>query len=136
MPLTLRQLLETARAEVESISVEDAQEMMTEGALLLDVRDAPELEANGHASVVHHIPRGMLEFRADPESPFHDPVMQPDRPMILYCASGARSVLAAKLLKDMGFEKVYNLGGFNEWKEGGGPVTGPFDRGMDIDQGM
>ena len=130
MALTLRQMMDGANAQVEQVGVERAQELLSEGALLLDVRDAPELDANGHASVAHHVPRGMLEFRADPQSAFHDPMMDPARPVVLYCASGARAALAGKLLKGMGYEQVYNMGGFNEWKEAGAPVVEPLDRGM------
>ena len=96
--------------------------MMAKGALLLDVRDAPELAAIGRAVGSHHIPRGMLEFRADPASPSHDAALQTDRPVILHCASGGRSALAGKLLQDMGYTQVFNLGGFKDWQDAGGAV--------------
>lgn len=121
MPVTAQGLLAAAHAEVPRISAAEAQKMMAEGALLLDVRDAPEL-AGGRAQGSHHIPRGMLEFRADPSLPSHDPELRPDRPVILHCASGGRAALAGKLLKDMGYAQVYNLGGFKDWVEAGGPV--------------
>lgn len=130
MSVTLKDMMEAANAAVDRISVERAQDLLAEGALLLDVRDAPELEANGRAAASHHVPRGMLEFRADPDSPFHDPELRKDRPVILYCASGGRAALAGKLLKDMGYQAVYNIGGFKDWKDAGAPVTEPMDRGM------
>ena len=130
MSQSLADMLEAARSAVPSISVPDAQAKIADGAMLLDVRDAPELQMNGRAQGAHHVPRGMLEFRADPESPYHDPEFRPERPVILYCASGGRAVLAGKLLKDMGFEEVYNLGGLKDWVEGGGPASTPVDRGM------
>ncbi|MCC5974072.1 MAG: rhodanese-like domain-containing protein [Rubellimicrobium sp.] len=130
MPKTLKDMLDAANAAVERIDAARARALVAEGALLLDIRDAPELEASGRAEGSHHVPRGMLEFRADPASPFHDPELSPERPVVLHCASGGRAALAGKLLKDMGYAQVYNLGGFKDWKEGGGPVTGPIDPGM------
>lgn len=122
MPVTAQSLLAAAHAEVPRISTAEAQRMLAEGALLLDVRDAPELTA-GRALGSHHIPRGMLEFRADPALPSHDAELRPDRPVILHCASGGRAALAGKLLKDMGYGAVYNLGGLKDWVEGGGPLA-------------
>ncbi len=122
MPVTSKDLVAAANAVVPRISTSEAQAMIANGALLLDVRDAPELQAMGRATGSHHIPRGMLEFRADPASPSHDAELQTDRPVILHCASGGRSALAGKLLVDMGYKQVYNLGGFKDWKEAGGPV--------------
>jgi rhodanese-related sulfurtransferase len=81
----------------------------------LDVRDAPEVAASGKVAGALHVSRGMLEFRADPESPYHDKNFDKDKAVILYCASGGRAALAGKLLKDMGYDKVYNVGGFKDW---------------------
>lgn len=130
MPLTAAAMLEAAHAVVPKISTQDAQAKMAEGALLLDIRDAPELQMNGRAAGSHHIPRGMLEFRADPATQFHDPELRFDRPVILHCASGGRAALAGKLLKDMGYAEVYNLGGLKDWVEAGGPASEPVDPGM------
>jgi rhodanese-related sulfurtransferase len=71
------------------------------------------------------VPRGSLEFKADPDSPGHDKNFTKDRPVILHCASGGRAALAGKLLKDFGYDKVYNLGGFKDWAEAGGKVDKP-----------
>lgn len=122
MPLTVKAMMEAANAVVERIDAERAKELIGQGALLLDIRDAPELERTGRAAGSHHIPRGMLEFRADPDVPSHDPELRRDRPIVLHCASGGRAALAGKLLKDMGYEQVYNLGGFSDWVNGGGAV--------------
>lgn len=130
MPVTVTQLVQAAEAVVPKISADEAMQRIAGGALLLDIRDAPELQSSGRAIGSHHIPRGMLEFRADPATPFHDPELRFDRPIIVHCASGGRAVLAAKLLKDMGYGEVYNLGGFSAWKEGGGAVSEPVDPGM------
>lgn len=130
MPVTVKDLMEAANAAVERITIDQAQALVSEGALLLDVRDAPELQASGRAAGSHHIPRGMLEFRADPDTPFHDPELRFDRPVVLHCASGGRAALAGKLLKDMGYGEVYNIGGLKDWIAGGGQVSEPVDPGM------
>ena len=69
-----------------------------------------------------HVSRGMLEFRADPKSAYHDKNFVKDKTLILYCASGGRSALGGKVLKDMGYDRVYNLGAFKEWADSGGVV--------------
>ncbi|MCA3505810.1 MAG: rhodanese-like domain-containing protein [Rhodobacter sp.] len=130
MPITSKDLVDAANAVVPRIDTAAAQEKIAQGALLLDIRDSMELEKTGRAEGSHHIPRSMLEFRADPASPYHDPQMRPDRVVVLHCASGGRAALAGKLLKDMGYAEVYNLGGFRDWKEAGGPVQEPVDPGM------
>ncbi|RVT53767.1 rhodanese-like domain-containing protein [Rubrivivax albus] len=131
MSLSVKQMLEAAHAAVPRISPEEAKSLVASAnALMLDVRDAPEVEKSGRISGAHHVSRGMLEFRADPDSPFHDKAFRRDRPVILYCASGGRSALAGKVLKDMGYAQVYNLGAFKDWAEGGGKVDHPIDPGM------
>ncbi|WP_282119957.1 rhodanese-like domain-containing protein [Ruegeria atlantica] len=123
MPLTVGQMMEAANAAVERIDTIKAKELIGQGALLLDVRDAVELQQTGRAQGAHHIPRGMLEFRADDTLKSHDPELRKDRAIVLYCAAGGRAALAGKLLKDMGYEKVYNIGGLPDWVNGGGEVT-------------
>ncbi|PCJ04353.1 MAG: rhodanese [Rhodobacteraceae bacterium] len=130
MPVTLQMMMQAANAEVERIPADRARQMVDDGALLLDIRDGPELDAIGRAIGSHHIPRGMLEFRADPASPAYDTALQFDRPIVLHCASGGRAALAGKLLKDMGYAQVYNMGGFSDWQAAGGPVSEPLDPGM------
>jgi rhodanese-related sulfurtransferase len=90
--------------------------------LVVDVRDAPEVEKSGKVAGAVHVSRGMLEFRADPESPYHDKHFAKDKSIILYCASGGRAALGGKVLKDMGYDQVYNLGAFKDWDVGGGEV--------------
>lgn len=130
MPIKLSDMMSAANADVERIEPQKARDLVAQGALLLDVRDAPELERSGRAVGSHHIPRGMLEFRADPETVFHDPELQFDRVIVLHCASGGRAALAGKLLKDMGYSNVYNLGGLADWQAAGGAVDEPVDPGM------
>jgi rhodanese-related sulfurtransferase len=122
MPVTAKQLMEAANAVVPRISGEQALDMVAKGALLVDVRDGTEVAATGKAAGAIHIPRGILEFKVDPTAPTADPNFSTDRTVILHCASGGRAALAGKLLKDMGYEKVYNLGGFKDWVEAGGEV--------------
>src|SRR5690348_10356195 len=130
MPTNVKQMLEAANAAVPKLSPGEAKEMIAKGqALVVDVRDAPEIEASGKVSGAVHVSRGMLEFRADPESPYHDKRFARDKTVILYCASGGRSALSGKMLKDMGYGEVYNLGAFKDWAEGGGAVDKPGEPG-------
>jgi rhodanese-related sulfurtransferase len=99
--------------------------MVAKGALLLDIRDGTEVAATGKAAGALHVPRGSLEFKACPESATHDKSFAKDRPVILHCAGGGRAALAGKLLKDLGYQQVYNLGGFKDWVEAGGKVDKP-----------
>ena len=126
MVTTVKQLLEAANAAVPRLTPAEAREMIAKGnTLVLDVRDAAELAQSGKVAGALHVSRGMLEFRADPDSPYHDKNLSRDKTVIVYCASGGRSALSGKLLKDMGYAHVYNLGGFKDWAESGGAVEGP-----------
>jgi len=126
MAVSVKQMLEAANAAVPKITPAEAREMIGKGnALVVDVRDAPELEKSGKVAGAVHVSRGMLEFRADPESPYHDKNFSKDKTVILYCASGGRSALAGKQLKDMGYGQVYNAGAFKDWAESGGAVDKP-----------
>jgi rhodanese-related sulfurtransferase len=123
MATSVKQMMEAANAVVPRITPVQAREMIDKGdALVVDVRDAPEVEKSGKVAGSIHVSRGMLEFRADPESPYHDKHFSKDKTLILYCASGGRSALACKVLKDMGYGSVYNLGAFKDWAESGGPL--------------
>ena len=122
MAVTLKDMLEAANAAVPRISGAKAQEMLAQGAVLLDIRDSAELAASGKAVGSIHAPRGSLEFKVDPASPSFDPALSFDRPVVLHCAAGGRAALAGKLLMDMGYTQVFNLGGFKDWVEAGGPV--------------
>jgi rhodanese-related sulfurtransferase len=115
MSTGIKQLIEAANAVVPRISPAQAQDMIAAGqAVVIDVRDAPEVEKSGKVAGAMHVSRGMLEFRADPDSPYHDKALHRDRPVILYCASGGRSALSGKTLKDLGYTQVYNLGAFKD----------------------
>jgi rhodanese-related sulfurtransferase len=117
------EMLAAAKAEVPSISPKEAASLAAQGkAVIVDVRDAPELQASGKAKGAVHASRGMPEFKADPQSPYHDPALDPSKTVIVYCASGGRSALAGKTLKELGYKDVRNLGGFKDWVESGGAV--------------
>jgi rhodanese-related sulfurtransferase len=123
MPISVKQMMEGANAAVPRITPARAREMIAKGnALVVDVRDTPEVEKSGKIARALHVSRGMLEFRADPESPYHDKNFTKDKTIILYCASGGRSALGGKVLKEMGYGQVYNLGAFKDWAEDGGSV--------------
>jgi len=123
MSTSVKQMLETANAAVPRVTPAQAQEMIAKGnTLVVDVRDATEVEKSGKVAGAVLVSRGMLEFRADPESPYHDKNFAKEKTLVVYCASGGRSALSGKTLKDMGYEQVYNLGAFKDWAESGGPV--------------
>ena len=108
-------LVTEALIEIKTISPDEALSMMNEDKCnLIDIRDIRELERDGRVENSHHIPRGMLEFWLDPDSQyFKDGKLDMNKEMVLFCAGGMRSALAAKTLKDMGFEKVSHIdGGF------------------------
>ena len=131
MVTSVKQMMEAANAAVPRLTAAQAQEVIAKGnTLVVDVRDAPEVEKTGKVAGAVHVSRGMLEFRADPETPYHDKNFTKDKTVILYCASGGRAALAGKVLKDMGYAQVYNLGAFKDWVESGGPVDKPIERGM------
>lgn len=114
-----------AKTQVENLNVEQVAKEVEAGAVLVDVRDAEERERDGAIPGAIHASRGMLEFYADPALPYHKSELEPDRRVILHCASGGRSALAAMTLKQMGYAEVAHLdGGFTAWKEAGRPVEG------------
>ncbi len=122
MPMTVKDLLAAANAVVPRISPAEARALVGRpDVLFVDVRDGTEVQ-NGRVKGAVHAQRGLLEFKADPEAPSHDKAFDRSKTIITYCASGGRSALAGKTLKDMGYENVKNLGGFKDWVEAGGEV--------------
>ena len=108
-------LVSEALQDIKTISTDEAYKMSTEDQCnLIDIRDIRELEKEGRIEKSNHIPRGMLEFWLDPDSPyFKEGKLDMNKEMVLFCAGGLRSALAAKTLKEMGFEKVSHIdGGF------------------------
>lgn len=124
--LTVKSMIEAANAAVPRITPAEASEMMRHPAtLVVDVRDPSEVEKSGKIAGAINVSRGMLEFRADPDSPYHDNNFSKGRTIVLYCASGGRSAASGKTLKDMGYAEVYNLGAFKDWQERGLPTEKP-----------
>ncbi|HZS82150.1 MAG TPA: rhodanese-like domain-containing protein [Stellaceae bacterium] len=120
----VKQLVAEANAEVETLSVADALKLAGDpDTVFVDVRESVERRQSGGIKGSVHVPRGFLEFQADPESPAHNPALSSGKKLVLYCASGGRSALAAKTLQDMGLRRVAHLaGGFSAWQQAGGPV--------------
>ena len=117
---TSHTLVSEALEEIKTISTDEAHEMLTNNQCnLIDIRDVRELEKEGKVENANHIPRGMLEFWLDPDSVyFKKGKLDLDKEMVLFCAGGLRSALAAKSLKDMGFKKVSHIdGGFGALKQ-------------------
>jgi rhodanese-related sulfurtransferase len=123
MVTSVKQLMAEANAAVPKITPAETREMIAKGnTLVVDVRDAHEVEKSGKIAGAVNVSRGMLEFRADPESPYHDKAFAKDKTVIVYCASGGRSALSGKALKDLGYGEVFNAGAFKDWAESGGAV--------------
>ena len=123
MPATVKDMMAAAQAVVSRITPQEAQALIAQGsALVVDLRDGTEIAASGRVKGALHISRGLLEFKADPQSPAYEPALRSDRTILLYCGSGGRAALAGKLLKDMGYADVRNLGGFADWVKAGGAV--------------
>ncbi|MDA3888836.1 MAG: rhodanese-like domain-containing protein [Allgaiera sp.] len=110
-------------AAVGRISAADAIQKAAAGEItLIDVRDAGEIRASGKAKGALHIPMSRLAMVTDPKSPDFDKRLKTDKPVVLYCASGARSQMGGQRMAGLGYASVFNLGGFREWVSAGGPV--------------
>lgn len=123
MAMSAAQMLASATARVATVTPQDASDEIVHGdAVVLDVREPIEWEEHIEGAV--QIPRGILEFRADPASPAHNAALDPNRRVIVVCRSGTRATLAAATLMDLGFTDVVNLaGGMNAWKQAGLPTA-------------
>lgn len=121
---TLADLVAAAREHIDNLSVEEARtEIADEATLLVDIRDPRERWRDGTIPGAKHVTRGMLEFWADPESEYYKPYFEFDRRIVVYCAGGLRSALAADTLATLGFTDVGHIeGGFGAWKAAGLPV--------------
>jgi rhodanese-related sulfurtransferase len=122
---TVKMLVAEAKEQTNSISPAEAHDRKQSGdAILIDIRDIRELQRDGRIEGAFHAPRGMLEFWADPESPYHKEIFSTGRELVLFCASSWRSALAAKTLQDMGLSNIHDMdGGFTAWKTVGLPIT-------------
>lgn len=120
---TVQQMIAEANAAVPAITPDEAKGLVGRAdVVFLDVREPAEVAASGKVPGAIAIPRGLVEFRADPASPMHDAAFDRAKTVVAYCASGGRSALVGKVLKDMGYNNVRNLGGFKGWVDAGGQV--------------
>jgi rhodanese-related sulfurtransferase len=119
MPTTYKEMMAAADAAVPRVSAAQVKEMVAGGAVIVDVRDGTEVAQTGKIKGAVHVARGSLEGRADPDQPNYIPALKRDQPVILHCAGGGRAALAGKTLKDMGYSKVFNAGGFKDLVAGG-----------------
>ena len=120
----VKSLVAKAKSETRAVTPQLAFDQAKLGtAVLIDIRDIRELQREGQINGAFHAPRGMLEFWADPQSPYHKTVFAKSGNLILFCASSWRSALAAKTLQDMGMSNIFDMdGGFNAWKSAGLPI--------------
>lgn len=113
--------LSEANALVERVSVEEGIDLhKNKGAIFVDVRDSAAIAESGTINGALRIPRGFIEFAADPDSPFHNAALNRGATIILVCGAGGQAALAGKTLKEMGYESVRNIGGFADWRDAGG----------------
>lgn len=126
MTTTAGQLVQQAKARIRSLTPDQVDlHRLDPRTVLVDIREPEELDEQGLIAGAYHIPRGLLEFCADPASPMHRPELDPERLTILYCAAGARSALAARTLGELGYRQAAHLdGGIQAWKQAGLPVVG------------
>ncbi len=124
MAKTAAELVGEAKQRIENLEVDQlAAELEQDDTVLVDLREDNERAAQGAIPGAVHAPRGMLEFWADPSSSYHRPEFDPNRRVVLHCAGGGRSALAADTLQQMGYSNVAHLeGGFTAWKDAGQPV--------------
>lgn len=121
---TAKDYLDAAKDDVPSMSSEDAIAKHADGqGVFIDVRDSADIADSGTIKGAHRVPRGVIEFHADPAvEKMYNPVFQKDADIHLICGAGGQAALAGKTLKEMGYSKVTNIGGFPGWKEAGGPT--------------
>ena len=123
MHISLNTLLEEANKQIQRLTYEETAEIInTQPHVIIDVREESEVQALGLIKNAINIPRGVIEFKLVPNS-LHNPITINDDTFILvYCAGGYHSALAAKVLEDIGFKNVFNIGGFGEWLSNGGEI--------------
>jgi rhodanese-related sulfurtransferase len=124
MTKTAKDLVAEANRSVETLSAEQAVNLVRNpNVVVVDVREGEELQKTGKVQGAVHVPRGFLEFQADPTSPSHKAELGGGKRLVLYCGSGSRSALAAKTLKEMGIGNVAHVaGGFAALQQAGAPI--------------
>ena len=133
-----KELLAAANAAIKTYAAEEAIEHRNDaGIAFVDVRDRSELERDGKIPGAVHVSRGMLEFRIDPDSPYHNPVFSSGKKLLFYCASGGRSALAAQTAQEMGLDKVAHIGGgLQAWEKAGGPIVRAANQPLRVEDGI
>ena len=119
---TINELLDIANDSVTRVDFDTANEMILNGAYIVDVREESEVAQSGKIKNAIHIPRGLIEFKLSPNSLNNPVLINNDTNILVYCAGGYRSALGAKSLYDLGFMNVFNIGGFQEWIDSGGEI--------------
>jgi rhodanese-related sulfurtransferase len=117
-------MVKQAKSQIENLTPDQvSEELSNSNATLIDLRESEELKQNGRIAGAIHAPRGMVEFYADPTTPYHRPEFDKNKRLIFHCAGGGRSALAVAALKEMGYTNIAHLdGGIKAWKESGKPV--------------
>jgi rhodanese-related sulfurtransferase len=123
MTKTASQYLSEANDMVERLSPDTTIPRHGDSnVVFVDVRDGKDIDQTGTIAGALRIPRGFIEFAADDSTSFHHPALTKDKEIMVVCAAGGMAALTGRTLREMGYEHVYNVGGFNAWKEAGGPV--------------
>ncbi len=116
---SLELILEEANKQIKRLSYDDSIDLIkNHSTLIIDVREESEVHSSGVIKNAIHIPRGLIEFKISNIST----IIEEDTNILVYCAGGYRSALAAKTLKDFGFKNVFNIGGYEEWILNGGEI--------------
>ena len=119
-----KEMVETAEREIDILSVDEAMKLVgQDDVVFVDIRDVRELEREGKIPGAFHMPRGMLEFWVDPQSPYYKPVFDEDKRFVFYCAAAWRSALATATARRIGLQKTFHIdGGLGAWKKADGPT--------------
>ena len=117
-----KDFLEAAHAVVPRMPSDEAVKLHGTGTVFVDVRDSADIASSGTIAGAERIQRGMIEFKADPATPFYNEALKKDAQIALVCGAGGQAALAGKTLKEMGYENVVNIGGFSDWEKAGGPT--------------
>lgn len=117
-----KDFLKEAHAEVPKMPAEEAVKKHGTATVFIDVRDSADIAKSGTIAGALRVPRGFIEFVADDSTSFHNPALKKDAEICLVCGAGGQAALTGHRLKEMGFQNVYNIGGFGDWKKAGGPT--------------
>lgn len=130
MARTVKQMVAEAEAAVEALDPQAAAALLgREDVQFVDLREKGELRREGEMPGAINVPRGLLEFWIDPESPYFNPALSADKKLVFFCALGWRSALATRTVQEMGFANVCHIaGGFTAWREAGGEIKAPEPR--------